>query len=468
MVAVPKEFSDRSICVIGLGYVGLTLAVVMAEVGFDVLGIEVRADIVNDLSRGVSHVKEPGLSERLQRLLARRSISFATRIPDGVPSRVFILTVGTPLDGDGRVRLDMIQRASTEVRDRMHHGDLIILRSTVKLGTTRKLVLPILEASGVSFDLAFCPERTLEGQAMSELRVLPQIVGALTPSAISRTAHLFQFVTPTVIRVHDIETAEIIKLIDNTYRDVSLAYANEVARICDAVGISALEVIQAGKHGYARTNVPLPGPVGGPCLEKDPHILVEGMRELGIEPEIAVAARRINERQPAEIADYLLRLTVALSGFPRSPSIALLGIAFKGRPPTDDLRGTMAKPILHELRMRFPNARFRGFDPMVSMEQIRAFGLQPCATVEEAFAGAHLVIILNNHPTFAALPMETLAATLVQPGLIYDFWNHAIASDLRLPPGTGYVALGSHGRAALPAAIVPEATSIVEHGYARA
>lgn len=467
MTTVHSEYPDRSVCIIGLGYVGLTLAVTMAEVGFDVLGVEVRADIVGDLSRGVSHVKEPGLTERLQRLIARHGITFAMRIPEDVPSRVFFITVGTPLDGNGRVRLDMIQRASMEVRDRLHSGDLVILRSTVKLGTARKLVLPILEEADVPFDLAFCPERTLEGQALSELRMLPQIVGALTPSAVARTVHLFQFVTPTVVRVSDIETAELIKLIDNTYRDVSFAYANEVARVCDAVGVSAFEVIQAGKHGYARINLPLPGPVGGPCLEKDPHILAEGLRELGTEPEISIAARRINERQPAEIVAFLARTTAAITHFPDRPIIGLLGIAFKGCPPTDDLRGTMARPILRELQIRFPHARFRGYDPVVSVEEIRAFGLEPCPDVAAAFAGAHLILILNNHPMFAALPIESFAEMLARPGIIYDFWNHASGRDIRLPSGTGYIALGSHSRAILPTMDGAEASVLVKRGHVR-
>lgn len=212
------------------------------------------------------------------------------------------------------------------------------------------------------------------------------------------------------------------------------------------MGISAAEVIQAGKLGYPRTNLPMPGPVGGPCLEKDPHILAEGLRELGIEPEITLAARHLNERQPAEVVNHLRRATAAMPGFPERPVITLMGIAFKGQPATDDLRGTMAKPIFEQLRAAFPGATFRGFDAVVAEKDIGDFGLAPVATLDAAFEGANLILILNNHPVFFAMPMERLTAYMAKPGLVYDFWNCFKAADMHLPQRVGYMALGSHGK----------------------
>jgi nucleotide sugar dehydrogenase len=222
-----------------------------------------------------------------------------------------------------------------------------------------------------------------------------------------------------------------------------------VARACDAIGVSAIEVIQAGKLGYPRTNLPMPGPVGGPCLEKDPHILIEGLLELGVELEITKAARLINERQPLETVDFLQRTTQKVVGFSSKPVITLMGIAFKGQPATDDLRGTMAKPVLDALRKAFPQATFRCFDPVVSHADISAFGLAPVATLEDAFGGASLVLILNNHPIFSAMPIAELAQNMAQPGLIYDYWNCFKANDLHMPKDVVYVALGSHGRTQL-------------------
>lgn len=444
------KFPDRHVCVLGLGYVGLTLAVAMADLGFMVQGVEIRDDVLEKLENGIAHFQEPGLQERLRRTINSGNLKCSKNIPEGWPGSVFIVTVGTPLDADGRSRLDMVTSVSREVADRMQDGALVIMRSTVKLGTTRKIVTPILAASGKRVDLAFCPERTLEGKALIELRQLPQIVGGMNSQAAVRASQLFQFITPTVVRVSSVETAEMIKLIDNAQRDVAFAYANEVARACDTIGISAAEVIQSGKLGYPRTNLPMPGPVGGPCLEKDSHILAEGLRELGMEPEITIAARRTNESQPGEVVKHLKRITSGLNGFASKPIVTLMGIAFKGQPATDDLRGTMAKPVLARLFEAFPDAEFRGYDAVVSHADTRSFGLEPVATLEQAFAESSLIVILNNHPVFSAMPIDDLVAGMKKPGLIYDFWNCFKTADLHLPHGIVYMALGSHGLANLP------------------
>ncbi|OGO28997.1 MAG: UDP-glucose 6-dehydrogenase [Chloroflexi bacterium RBG_16_52_11] len=450
MPHLKDNFRDSHVCIIGLGYVGLTLATVMAGSGFHVTGIEIRPDVLELLRVGKPHFFEPGLEGRLKKAIHDRRMEFFSEIPVGCRATVFIITVGTPLGIDGRSRMDPILVTARQVAKVLKQGDVVILRSTVKLGTTRHFVLPTLQETGMAFDLAFCPERTLEGKALVELRQLPQIVGGLNLASTIRASQIFQFITPTVVRVSDVETAEMVKLIDNANRDIMFAYANEVARGCDALGISAVEVIQAGKLGYSRTNLPMPGPVGGPCLEKDPYILAEGLQELGISPEITLVARHINERQPIEVAAYLSEQTRGLAGFPDEPVISLMGLAFKGQPVTDDLRGTMAKPVLAALKSEFPNGQFRGYDAMVARDEIAKFGLNPCASIEEAMAGAHLVVILNNHPDFLAMPVEVLSGTLAKPGLIYDFWNIFSADELSLADGVGYVALGSHGRGILP------------------
>ena len=453
---VTENFRDSSVCILGLGYVGLTLGVVMADVGFHVLGVEIRDDVLEKLDAGTPHFHEAGLEEKLRRVIRSGHFRYAKHIPREFDGTVFIITVGTPLGPDGRTRLAIVEGVSEEVASHLKANDLVVMRSTVKLGTTRGTVAPRLDRAGVPYELAFCPERTLEGRALLELRQLPQIVGGLTHDAGVRASQIFQFLTPTTVRVSDLETAEMIKLIDNAQRDVAFAYANEVALACDTIGISAAEVISAGKLGYPRTNLPMPGPVGGPCLEKDSHILAERLRELGVEPEITMASRRLNERQPDMIAKHLAA-TLASAGAPAAPVVALMGIAFKGQPATDDLRGTMAKPVFEALKRHLPGATWRGYDAVVSPSDIRAFGLQPCASSAEAMAGAHLAVILNNHPVFGALPLDGLAASMARPGLIYDFWNFFNAPDLHLPAGVRYMALGSHGRATALAVDLAEA-----------
>ena len=411
--------------IVGLGYVGLTLATVMAEVGFRVIGVERRPDVVELTGAGKPHFSETGLENALGRvtrsggLIARQSFS------EDVTCDVYIITVGTPLSESGVARLDMIEAATREVAANMVDGALVILRSTVKIGTTRNVVMPILQATGKKFEIAMCPERTLEGRALQELRELPQIVGADTQEGADRASAVFRRLTSTVIQVERTETAEIIKLVDNTFRDVRFAFANEVARVCDAFGVNAYEVVSSGKLGYERTNVPLPGLVGGPCLEKDPHILYQSALEKGIELEITRAGRVVNERQPVETVEFILD-EVRRRGFADDVPIAVLGMAFKGVPATDDLRGSMSLKVLQALLERRPEARVTLFDPVIPADELagRFPEHRTASSVADAVRGAAVVIIANNHPELGVLMPATLAELMLDQGFIYDYWNH--------------------------------------------
>jgi nucleotide sugar dehydrogenase len=447
MNSIPSCFEDRTICIMGLGYVGLTLAVVMADVGFDVIGVEIRDDVLKCLERGEPHFHEPGLKSRLKRVIGTGRLTLHSHIPETCTANAFIVTVGTPLDAGKRVRTDMIKSVTEEIAGHVKEGALIIMRSTVRLGTTRSVVKPVLDRTGKRYDLVFCPERTLEGRAIAELRELPQIVAGQDHAARMRAARLFQFLTPTVVQVSDLETAELIKLVDNAQRDLQFAVANEVARIADAIGVSATEVIKAGKFGYARTNLPMPGPVGGPCLEKDTYILAEGLASYGLSPALFTTARRLNETQPGEVIGKLAAHCRDTASFPAAPVITLAGLAFKGRPETDDLRGTMARPILAELRRQFPKAAIRGFDAVLAPETARKFfDFDVVGDLESAFAGASLVVVANNHPIFESMAISYLAESMRRPGVIFDFWNNFSARETDLPPGVAYTGLGDLGR----------------------
>jgi UDP-N-acetyl-D-mannosaminuronic acid dehydrogenase len=446
---------DRTVCIIGLGYVGLTLAIIMAEAGYTVWGVEINQGFTDKIVTGKAHFFEPGLDERLDHQLQAGRLLVVNSLPDDPAVSLYIITVGTPLDQDGRVRMDMVKRVTAEIATQLKDGDAVVLRSTVKIGTTRDVVLPILAATGRDFDIGFCPERTLEGRALYELTHLPQIVGANSERGAIRLAQVFNALTPTVIRVRDPETAEMIKLIDNTSRDVGFAFANEVARLCGAVGISAAEVITFGKLGYARTQLPMPGPVGGPCLSKDGHILIESMLDRGVMPEIASAARTINERLMVEVAEYLAG---EVKPWYRTDAlkITVMGLAFKGQPETNDLRGSTAIPLLAELRRLLPGARLYGYDPIVSAEDLRGLGLTPTASLDEAFDGAHLVIVHNNHPAFQGMPLSRLSRGMARPAIVYDFWNSFVPERLTLEDGVRYVALGSHPMRTSVTEAIPE------------
>jgi UDP-N-acetyl-D-mannosaminuronic acid dehydrogenase len=438
-----QSTSHYDVGVIGLGYVGLTLATVLAEAGNTVIGVEKRSAVVDQTNAGTPHFSETGLPEALARVVGSGSLVAVEQLSPDAVCDTYIITVGTPLSSDGLVRTDMIEAATREVTANMGDGALVILRSTVKVGTTRDVVSPILAASGKRFDIAMCPERTLEGRALQELRELPQIVGADDPAVSDRAAAVFRRLTNSLVQVSSPEAAEIIKLVDNTYRDVHFAFANEVARLCDAFGVNAHEVISSGKLGYQRTNVPLPGLVGGPCLEKDPHILLQSAQSRGITLEITVAGRLVNERQPAETVKFISD-EIARRNLPSPLAICMLGMAFKGIPATDDLRGSMSIKVLDELKKAHPDAEIRLFDPVIAPEHLtatfpdeRTFG-----RLGDAVSGASVVVIANNHPDLGRISPRTISEFTAPDGFVFDYWNHFShlpTSEL----GNSYFAVGN-------------------------
>ncbi|WP_445160699.1 nucleotide sugar dehydrogenase [Mycobacterium sp. Dal123C01] len=429
--------------VIGLGYVGLTLATVLAEAGNTVIGVEKRSAVVDQTNAGIPHFSETGLPEALSRVVGSGALVAVEQLSPDAVCDTYIITVGTPLSSDGLVRTDMIEAATREVTANMGDGALVILRSTVKVGTTRDVVSPILAASGKRFDIAMCPERTLEGRALQELRELPQIVGADDPAVSDRAAAVFRRLTNSLVQVSSPEAAEIIKLVDNTYRDVHFAFANEVARLCDAFGVNAHEVISSGKLGYQRTNVPLPGLVGGPCLEKDPHILLQSAQSRGITLEITVAGRLVNERQPAETVKFISD-EIARRNLPSPLAICMLGMAFKGIPATDDLRGSMSIKVLDELKKAHPDAEIRLFDPVITPEYLTTTfpDERTFARLGDAVSGASVVVIANNHPDLGRISPRTISEFTAPDGFVFDYWNHFShlpTSEL----GNSYFAVGN-------------------------
>ncbi len=435
--------ASHDIGIIGLGYVGLTLGTALADVGMKVIGLEKRAEVVELINRGKAHFQERGLDDILALAVSRGKLEARTEFLPADVSDCYVITVGTPLDKNGIVRLDMIENATRQVAAAMPENALIILRSTVKVGTARNVVAPILTASGKKYQLAMCPERTLEGNAMTELRKLPQIVGADDEATRERAARLFHRLTAQVLTVSSLETAEIIKLADNTYRDVSFAFGNEIARLCDAVGVSAHEVISTGKLGYSRTNIAIPGLVGGPCLSKDPHILCQSGEAYGLELDISRASRVVNERQPMETAQFISAELDRRSA-PADAVVTFLGLAFKGVPETDDLRGAMSLSVIDAIKALRPKARLRAHDPVIRPADIAALGLglEVCEDVLAAIAGTHCAIITNNHPYFSSLGFSTITSKLAPRGFVYDYWGHFSDVDVA-GPETNYFAVGS-------------------------
>ena len=433
--------SDSAIGIVGMGYVGLTLSVALAERGFMIWGIENHPATLASLQRGEPHFFERGFAARMRHVLDNGTLRFVGSFADIETSlSVYIITVGTPLSESGVPRMDMIKGVANDVCRYIADDGLVILRSTVQLGTTREVVLPLLEASGKSFMLAYCPERTVEGHAMEELSSLPQIIGALDEASSWRAASIFQRMTPTTIRVSSLEAAEIIKLLDNSFRDVSFAIGNEVALLCDAAGLNGQEVIGAANRGYPRTSIPRPGFVGGPCLHKDPHILKESLRRYNHVPDLITQGRQLNESMPAYIC-HKLRAQFDF-GAHTNLKITVMGLAFKGRPETSDMRASPSLDLVAILRKMYPQARLYGHDFAVPESAIQEAGLEACS-VEEGFKEASLVIIATDNERYECLDVGVLAMQMMTPRVIFDVWSVLPLSSRHDAQGYTLLSLGT-------------------------
>jgi UDP-N-acetyl-D-mannosaminuronic acid dehydrogenase len=437
-----SEFNDKDVVVMGLGYVGLTLGAYLSELGFKVHGVEIRDLVLNALESRKSFFWEPGLDDLLFHNIENGNFSFSRVIPNVESNRVFVITVGTPIDKQKKAILDSIVNVSNQVSHAMNNGDMVILRSTVKLNTTNTIVAPILKKSGKDFDLAFCPERTLEGAALKELGSLPQIVGAGSQRSRARAASFFQQITSSVVNVSNIETAEMIKLVDNMQRDVFFAVSNEVAHLCNTQQIKASEVISAGKLGYGRTSLANPGPVGGPCLEKDSYLLAESINGTPATARIALAARLTNESVTTEAAGFISGWVKRNSNEPKV-KISVLGMAFKGIPETNDMRGTPAIALIDSLLDYCPNSEIYCWDPLITVDEMKSLGYKSALDLQECIDSSSVIILVNNHPDLSALDLKSISASAKKPMLIYDFWGRS-DHNLTLEGLGQYFSWGNH------------------------
>ncbi|MBI5739137.1 MAG: nucleotide sugar dehydrogenase [Nitrospirae bacterium] len=418
--------TDRDrICVLGMGFIGLTLATTISEAGFDVLGVDVSQNVIDSLRRKECYFFEPGLNELVERF-GGKNLQFSTGIPDR-SCNYYIICVGTPVDQETkRPRLDYIRNATHSILPYLKKGDTVILRSTVPMGVSRNFVLKIIEGetdlkAGRDFYFGFVPERTVEGNALYEQKHIPQIIGALDDASAERIETIFGKFNDKRIRVPDIEHAEICKIIDNTYRDVTFAYANQMAMICEELGLDFHAVRQACNNDYARNKIPAPSPgVGGACLTKDPYILIDLCRKLNINTELINAARGINEAIVFNLGKKILNRLTALGRNIYSSKIFIMGFAFKGEPETSDCRFSTTIDLINYLKP-FCSELF-GYDAVVSKPEIESYGVI-YSSVEDGFEGADVVVIMNSHKSHSKLDIKGLAGRSNNPLIFIDCWK---------------------------------------------
>jgi UDP-N-acetyl-D-mannosaminuronic acid dehydrogenase len=413
------------IAVVGFGYIGAVIGAVLADRGWPVTGIDVRQNVVDEINLGKTTVPEPGLGELVSNSVQVGRLSATTDFGAIADNDFIIVTVGTPLGPDYEPIVDDIKAAARAVGEHLRAGHLVILKSTVPPDTTENLVRPILEEAsglraGIDFGLAFCPERLAEGQAIGELTSIPVVVGAVDERSARACATLWRHAlgVESVI-VDDPRTAEMVKLADNVWVDLNVALANELAKICDRIGMDALQVIEAANtmpKGGGPVNILRPSMgVGGYCLTKDPWFVNHLGESLGLDLAIPRTSRTVNDTMPAYTYGLLEQLLADQGKEIATSKIAVLGIAFKNN--TGDCRLTPTKYVVALLEES--GCRLSVHDPwVVAEEALEVTKIPLTADIESAVEEADALVVLAGHRQFHQVPLVRLAE-LTAPGCVF-------------------------------------------------
>ena len=405
----------KKICMLGLGYIGLPTACTLANHGVQVVGVDTNPHVVHTLRNGELHIHEPGLGELVRQALGSGRLTVSP-VPE--PADAFIIAVPTPFyaqeQGDyqgmpyRKADMGAVRAATEAILPHLRPGNLVILESTSPPRTTVDLVQPILERSGlragVDFFLAYSPERVLPGQILRELIENARVIGGVTPESAQAGGDLYAIFVKGEIVLTDATTAEMVKLMENTYRDINIAIANEFSRLAEAFGVDVWQAISyANRHPRVKILNPGPG-VGGHCISVDPWFFVEKAPELA---RLIHTARLVNDGQPHHTAALVAQ---ALDGELPGKRIAALGLAFK--PEVDDLRESPAIEVAQLLAKA--GAQVRAYEPFKPAEQVA--GIETVPTLAAALEGAEAILLLVQHKEFVAL--DPLAVASLTPARI--------------------------------------------------
>jgi UDP-N-acetyl-D-mannosaminuronic acid dehydrogenase len=394
-----RASSELRVCVVGLGYIGLPTASLLGTKGCEVTGVDVSPEVVATINEGRIHIEEPDLDLMVKSAVQAGRLK-ASLTP--VEADVFILAVPTPIQADKQPDLSMVEAAARSIAPFVRKGSLVILESTSPVGTTSEVVAGALRKAGLSVGedvlVAYCPERVLPGRILTELVENDRVVGGVNDASTEAALEFYQsFVRGEVVGV-DSRTAEMVKLAENSFRDVNIAYANELSMICGNAGVSVWEVIRiANRHPRVKILQPGPG-VGGHCIAVDPWFIVASDPERA---RLIRAAREVNDSKPHWVIDRVKQCAATV----RKPVIACLGLSFKA--DVDDLRESPAAEIVRELQ-HANVGELLVVEPHLLFHP--DFDLVP---VEEALSRANIVLVLVDHKPFKRIRREVLHEKLL-------------------------------------------------------
>ena len=407
--------SFRKICVIGLGYIGLPTASTFATHGLNVIGVDTNSQVLETLRRGNIHIHEPGLADVVRKAILSGNFSFSSKPED---ADAFLIAVPTPFqtdvhgEYDGRkYRLaDMraVRSAAEAIVPHLRKGNLVVLESTSPPRTTVDLVKPILESSGLKagddFYLCYSPERVLPGHILRELIENARVIGGITPESANAGRDLYATFVKGEIFETDATTAEMVKLMENTSRDVNIAIANEFAQLAERFGVDVWEAINLANR-HPRINILSPGPgVGGHCISVDPWFFVESAPELS---SLIDQARQVIDAQPRFVVEKVKRSFLAQAASDhvlQGKKIAALGLAYK--PDVDDLRESPAAEVVHLLHEE--GAQVTVWEPYQPDANIRDINM--ASSLDAAIKDADMLLLLVKHTEFKNFQPDNIAS----------------------------------------------------------
>jgi UDP-N-acetyl-D-mannosaminuronic acid dehydrogenase len=408
----------KEVTILGLGYIGLPTAAMFASHGVKVKGFDVNQNICETINKGKVHIEEPYLEQIVNQSVINGMLGATTKI---VKCENFIIAVPTPITEKKQSDLSYVINAAEKIYPKLEKGNLVILESTVPPRCTEDILVPILEKSGlkagVDIYVAHCPERVLPGQIIHELEHNNRIIGGITEESAIKARELYATFVRGEMYITDATTAEICKLMENTYRDVNIALANELAMICERLGINAWDVVKySNKH--PRVNIHQPGPgVGGHCLAVDPWFIVEASPDLA---KIIDLSRKTNDSMPNYVANKVLNLVV------KGSRVVVLGCTYK--PDVNDMRES---PIIELIEILGENYEVDIVDPYIE---------QYDQNIYEACNNADLIILGVNHKKFSSIDFSVLSK-VVNNKLLLDTRNFYNKTNIE-KNGFTYVLLG--------------------------
>ena len=424
----------KKIVVIGMGYVGIPAAALFADVeGFNVVGIQRRSKRsgwkIDWLNTGKNPIggEEPGLSELIEKVVKKGAFRVTDDFSECKDADVILIDVQTPTDEDGIPHYESLKAVSKQAGRYMKRDALVVIESTVAPGTTENVVKPILEhesklKAGKDFSLAFSYERVMVGRLLHNIINYPRIVGGIDEDSTKRAIDLYKNIVKAQLLPTDILTAEVAKVVENTYRDVNIAFANEMALMCESLGVDVFRVRElvntlpndpSNPSANPIRNMHFPGAgVGGHCLPKDPWLLKYGVDAYGkikVEPQVIIKSRELNLWMPTHMTDLVEEGLTDAGQKLEGAKIAILGVAFLEN--SDDTRNTPSQP-LYELLTK------KGAKPVLHDPYVRDFDIPFTKNLNEAIEGADAVVIVTRHNEYLNLDLNLMKNKMRTPVLV--------------------------------------------------